>query len=63
MKTLKAILILLVILSVFFLFDSGVLAFMCWCFDKVFSWKAALGVWVIETIVSIWFLVSRNEVK
>ena len=45
------ILVLICILCLSFLIDAGIIALICLCFGIAFSWKLALGIWLILLLI------------
>lgn len=46
------ILIIFISLIAFnFLLTAGLYALVAWCFGLVFSWKIALGIWIVASII------------
>ena len=63
MTALIVILIYLVCLGVSFLATSGLIRIVCWAFSLAFSWKIALGVWVVLCILGGLFKVNVHVEK
>ena len=63
MTALIVILIYLVCLGVSFLATSGLIRIVCWAFSLAFSWKIALGMWVVLCILGGLFKVNVHVEK
>ncbi len=51
MKALMVILFIVALLGVAFLFSVGLTWVICWAFGLQFSWKIAVGVWILVIIL------------
>lgn len=47
------LLIVLAILAVEFLVVAGLLSVACWAFGWVFTWKLAVGVWMVMILATL----------
>jgi len=63
MTALIVILIYLACLGVSFLATSGLIRIVCWAFSLAFSWKIAVGVWIILCIIGGLFKVNVHVEK
>lgn len=63
MTALIVILIYLACLGVSFLATTGLVRTVCWAFSLAFSWKIAVGVWIILWIIGGLFKVNVHVEK
>lgn len=54
------IIAIIMLLGLDFLLTAGMLYLVCWCFDWVFSWKIAIGVWLIVLFISAMFKTNKK---
>lgn len=54
-KELATTLALLIVLGLNFLLFAGLLYLICFCFSIAFTWKLALGIWLIVEIIKLCF--------
>lgn len=52
MKVFMAFIVFLLVLGLYFLFASGIIAVFCWAFGITFLWKYTFGVWAALVLVS-----------
>lgn len=61
MEILAVLIVLAVVYGVSFLFTSGIIYLICWCFDFVFSWPLAFGCWLILILLRSIFNVTVKK--
>ena len=54
-KALATTLARLIVLGLDFLLFAGLLYLICFCFSIAFTWKLALGIWLIVKIIKLYF--------
>lgn len=54
-KALATTLARLIALGLDFLLFAGLLYLICFCFSIAFTWKLALGIWLIVKIIKLYF--------
>ena len=54
-KELATTLALLIVLGLNFLFFAALIYLICFCFSIAFTWKLALGIWLIVKIIKLYF--------
>lgn len=52
-KLLAAIITLLIVLALDFGLFAGLIYIICWCLGIAFTWKLALGIWLIVEIIKL----------
>lgn len=50
--TLLVLLVACLLLGIDFIVTMGAVKFVCWCFGWNFSWKIAIGIWVLILILA-----------
>lgn len=51
MYTILTILVSLIVEAFCFLITAGMLKVICWAFGFIFSWKLAIGIWFIMSLI------------
>ena len=55
MGCLLAIVLFLIFEALSFVVSAGIVKLICLCFGLAFSWKLALGIWLILSLLSAFF--------
>ena len=58
-KLLATILTLLIVLGLDFLLFAALIYLICFCFSIAFTWKLALGIWLVVEIIKL--LIPHNK--
>lgn len=61
--TLISISIFIAICGLSFLITSGIILLICFCFGLAFSWKIALGIWLLIFIINVFLVRIRDIFK
>ena len=59
-KALATTLVLLIILGLDFLLFAGLVYLICFCFSIAFTWKLALGIWLVVEVFKLCFKSTSN---
>ena len=59
-KLLATTLVLLIVLGLDFLLFAGLVYLICFCFSIAFTWKLALGIWLVVEVLKLCFKSTSN---